>query len=110
MEYGQAFGEDVVPYNRYLTLPAANFPNTQKLYNTLTKQNKDLVVPSFETVKSRMDGAKMPMMDKAIADIAAQAHQQEQAKSTFAELGRSVNPLEQSLDVANCKSHLGFIG
>lgn len=54
MEYAEAFGEDTVPYNRYLTLPAANYPNTQRLYNTLTKQNKDLVVPSFEPVKSKM--------------------------------------------------------
>ncbi|MDX2214114.1 MAG: phycobilisome rod-core linker polypeptide [Oculatellaceae cyanobacterium bins.114] len=67
-EYIQAFGEDVVPYNRFLTLPAANFPNSQKLYNTLTKQNKDLVVPSFETVKSKMDVAHMPLMGMAIAD------------------------------------------
>jgi phycobilisome core-membrane linker protein len=113
MEYSQAFGEDVVPYNRYLTLPAANFPNTQKLYNTLTKQNKDLVVPSFETVKSRMDGSKMPLMGKAIADIAAQTRQQEQAKAALVELGRSSthalahNALTQSVDstadTANCK-------
>ncbi|MDJ1176298.1 phycobilisome rod-core linker polypeptide [Roseofilum sp. BLCC_M114] len=50
MEYLQAFGEDVVPYCRYNTLPAANFPNTEKLYNQLTKQSKDIVVPSFEPV------------------------------------------------------------
>jgi phycobilisome core-membrane linker protein len=108
MEYSQAFGEDVVPYNRYLTLPAANFPNTQKLYNTLTKQNKDLVVPSFETVKSRIDGSKMPLMGKAIADMAAQARQQEQATAAFVELGRSSNnALTQSADLtadtAHCK-------
>jgi phycobilisome core-membrane linker protein len=53
MEYVQAFGEDVVPYNRFLTLPAANYPNTQTLYNKLTKQDSVLVVPSFEPVKSR---------------------------------------------------------
>jgi phycobilisome core-membrane linker protein len=53
MEYLQAFGEDVVPYNRFLTLPAANYPNTQTLYNKLTKQDSVLVVPSFEPVKSR---------------------------------------------------------
>ncbi|MGK7916745.1 MAG: phycobilisome rod-core linker polypeptide [Prochloraceae cyanobacterium] len=51
MEYLQAFGEDTVPYRRYPTLPAANFPNTEKLYNTLTKQNKDIVVPSFPPAK-----------------------------------------------------------
>jgi phycobilisome core-membrane linker protein len=50
MEYLQAFGEDVVPYNRFLTLPAANYPNTQTLYNRLTKQDKSIVVPSFEQV------------------------------------------------------------
>lgn len=51
MEYLQTFGEDVVPYRRFPTLPAANFPNTEKLYNQLTKQNRDLVVPSFEPTK-----------------------------------------------------------
>jgi len=30
-EYLDAFGEDVVPYNRYETFPAANYPNTQEL-------------------------------------------------------------------------------
>jgi phycobilisome core-membrane linker protein len=53
MEYLQAFGEDVVPYNRFLTLPAANYPNTQALYNKLTKQDKTLVVPSFIAAKPR---------------------------------------------------------
>jgi phycobilisome core-membrane linker protein len=51
MEYVEAFGEDVVPYNRFLTLPAANYPNTQTLYNKLTKQDKVLVVPSFSSSK-----------------------------------------------------------
>ena len=51
MEYLQAFGEDTVPYRRFPTLPAANFPNTEKLYNTLTKQNNDIVVPSFPPAK-----------------------------------------------------------
>jgi phycobilisome core-membrane linker protein len=46
-EYVTAFGEDVVPYNRFLTLPAANYPNTQRLYNKLTKQDAKLEVPSF---------------------------------------------------------------
>ncbi|AKG20249.1 phycobilisome rod-core linker polypeptide, partial [Calothrix sp. 336/3] len=81
-EYIQAFGEDTVPYNRYLTLPAANFPNTQKLYNQLTKQNKDVLVPSFESSKSRMNVAQMPLMAQAIADMAAKTRD-------FAELGRS---------------------
>jgi len=52
MEYAQVFGEDTVPYRRFPTLPAANFPNTEKLYNQLTKQNKEIVVPSFEPVPS----------------------------------------------------------
>jgi len=52
MEYLQVFGEDTVPYRRYPTLPAANFPNTEKLYNKLTKQDEELVVPSFKPVKT----------------------------------------------------------
>jgi phycobilisome core-membrane linker protein len=89
MEYLQAFGEDTVPYCRFLTLPAANFPNTQKLYNQLTKQNKDLVVPSFESVKPRMDAAKMPLTGKAIADLKAKERQMDMSKPKFVELGRS---------------------
>ncbi|EAW37012.1 phycobilisome rod-core linker polypeptide [Lyngbya sp. PCC 8106] len=50
MEYSQVFGEDTVPYRRFPTLPAANFPNTERLYNQLTKQNGDIVIPSFEPV------------------------------------------------------------
>lgn len=50
MEYAEVFGEDTVPYRRFPTLPAANFPNTERLYNQLTKQNGDIVVPSFEPV------------------------------------------------------------
>ncbi|HEY9886904.1 MAG TPA: phycobilisome rod-core linker polypeptide, partial [Candidatus Obscuribacterales bacterium] len=61
-EYSECFGEDVVPFRRFPTLPAANFPNTERLYNQLTKQNSDLVVPSFEPVTSSMDGAQMPIM------------------------------------------------
>jgi phycobilisome core-membrane linker protein len=49
-EYSDCFGEDTVPYRRFPTLPAANFPNTERLYEQLTKQNSDLVVPSFEPV------------------------------------------------------------
>ncbi|MDB9349730.1 phycobilisome rod-core linker polypeptide [Nodularia spumigena] len=91
VEYSQAFGEDTVPYRRFPTLPAANFPNTQKLYNQLTKQNKDVVVPSFETVKPRMNSANMPILAKAIADLAAQARQMDKTKPLFIELGRSFN-------------------
>jgi phycobilisome core-membrane linker protein len=72
-EYGHAFGEDTVPYNRFLTLPAANYPNTQTLYNKLTKQDAQLVVPSFDTIKPKMDGSKLPLMGKAMADNAAKA-------------------------------------
>ena len=52
MEYVQVFGEDTVPYRRFPTLPAANFPNTEKLYNRLTKQNDEIVIPSFDTTKA----------------------------------------------------------
>lgn len=47
-EYAEYFGEDTVPYRRFPTLPAANFPNTNRLYDQLTKQNADVVVPSFK--------------------------------------------------------------
>ncbi|ERN39889.1 phycobilisome protein/phycobilisome linker polypeptide [Rubidibacter lacunae KORDI 51-2] len=53
-DYIQSFGEDVVPYRRYPTLPAANFPNTQTLYNKLTKQDNEVVVPSFTPIPSRI--------------------------------------------------------
>jgi phycobilisome core-membrane linker protein len=56
-EYLDAFGEDVVPYNRYETFPAGNFPNTMELYNRLTKQDKSIVVPSFKPVKSKAVGS-----------------------------------------------------
>ncbi len=54
MEYLQLFEEDTVPYRRFPTLPAANFPNTERLYNKLTKQDKDIVVPSFEPTAFNM--------------------------------------------------------
>ncbi len=85
-EYSQVFGEDVVPYNRFLTLPAANYPNSQTLYNKLTKQDKQVVVPSFDTIKPRMDMSKLPMTGKAIADNAAKARQSE---PSLVGLGRS---------------------
>lgn len=91
MEYLQVFGEDTVPYRRFPTLPAANFPNSEKLYNQLTKQNDDLVVPSFKPVKSRMVAEKMPMTGKAIADMAAKARDTDRSKPLFVELGRSFN-------------------
>nr|WGH13694.1 Phycobilisome linker polypeptide [Lophurella pseudocorticata] len=51
-EYKQIFGVNKVPYRRFPTLPAANFPNTEKLYNSLTKQNTDIVVSSFRSISS----------------------------------------------------------
>ncbi len=69
-EYLEVFGEDTVPYNRYLTLPAANFPNTQRLYNKLTKQDAKLEVPSFVPVKTKVDyTSATPTLDKQPATI-----------------------------------------
>ncbi len=100
MEYSQVFGEDTVPYRRFPTLPAANFPNTERLYNKLTKQDDELVVPSFKPVKSRMDGAKLPLTGKAIADLAAKSRQMDMSKPKFIELGRSFqNGNGQSVEV-----------
>ncbi|MFM7424447.1 MAG: phycobilisome rod-core linker polypeptide, partial [Elainella sp.] len=79
-EYAQYFGEDTVPYRRFPTLPAANFPNTDRLYNQLTKQNKDVVVPSFEPVKSRTDINKLPL---------TQALASAKKPNELVELGRS---------------------
>ncbi len=93
MEYLQAFGEDVVPYNRFLTLPAANYPNTQTLYNKLTKQDSTLVVPSFDTIKPRMDGSKMPLMGMALAKMAADERKAETA-SAYRELSRTAAEAE----------------
>lgn len=47
-EYKVLFGNNVVPYRRFPTLPAGNFANTTKLYS-LTKQLRNLVVPSFSS-------------------------------------------------------------
>ena len=98
MEYAQVFGEDTVPYRRFPTLPAANFPNTQRLYNQLTKQNKDIVVPSFEPVSSRMDVAQMPLTGKAIADMKAKERQMEMSKPEFVELARSFQSSGQTVE------------
>nr|YP_009392692.1 phycobilisome linker polypeptide [Bostrychia tenella]ARW61254.1 phycobilisome linker polypeptide [Bostrychia tenella] len=51
-EYNIIFGPNTVPYRRFPTLPAANFPNTEKLYNTLTKQSDQIVVSSFKSISS----------------------------------------------------------
>jgi phycobilisome core-membrane linker protein len=66
MEYLQMFNEDVVPYRRFPTLPAANFPNTERLYNQLTKQNDDLVVPSFEPVPNTTDINKAALASNVV--------------------------------------------
>ncbi|MBW4658747.1 MAG: phycobilisome rod-core linker polypeptide [Drouetiella hepatica Uher 2000/2452] len=100
VEYAENFGEDTVPYRRFPTLPAANFPNTNRLYDQLTKQNKDVVIPSFEPVKPRMDISKMPLMSKAIADNEKQARQSTQA--TLVESGRSIASVAE-VDVATRK-------
>nr|YP_009297925.1 phycobilisome core-membrane linker protein [Plocamium cartilagineum]AOM67863.1 phycobilisome core-membrane linker protein [Plocamium cartilagineum] len=50
IEYTTIFGCDIVPYRRFPTLPAANFPNTERLYNTFTKQNNLIVIPSFKAI------------------------------------------------------------
>lgn len=50
LEYNNIFNINTVPYRRFPTLPAANFPNTEKLYGTLTKQNNKVIVPSFDVV------------------------------------------------------------
>ena len=49
-EYDTLFGNTIVPYRRFPTLPAANFPNTEKLYNNLTKQDTSIIIPSFKPV------------------------------------------------------------
>nr|YP_009397032.1 phycobilisome linker polypeptide [Spyridia filamentosa]ARW66218.1 phycobilisome linker polypeptide [Spyridia filamentosa] len=50
VEYKAIFGSNTVPYRRFPTLPAANFPNTERLYNTLTKQNDNITIPSFQSI------------------------------------------------------------
>ena len=47
-EYKAIFGSNIVPYRRFPTLPAANFPNTERLHQKLTKQNDNIIVPSFK--------------------------------------------------------------
>nr|YP_010336934.1 phycytochrome bilisome core-membrane linker protein [Madagascaria erythrocladioides]QUE28968.1 ApcE [Madagascaria erythrocladioides]UNJ16519.1 phycytochrome bilisome core-membrane linker protein [Madagascaria erythrocladioides] len=50
-EYEVLFGSNTIPYRRFPTLPASNFPNTEKLYNNFTKQDMSIVVPSFKAIK-----------------------------------------------------------
>ncbi len=65
-EYAQYFGEDTVPYRRFPTLPAANFPNTEILYNRLTKQSSDVVVPSFSASSATTPVEQLPLMAGAL--------------------------------------------
>ena len=51
-EYDSIFGTNTVPHRRFPTLPAANFPNTETLYTTFTKQNLNIVVNSFPSTSS----------------------------------------------------------
>nr|YP_010618898.1 Phycobilisome linker polypeptide [Deltalsia parasitica]WAX02911.1 Phycobilisome linker polypeptide [Deltalsia parasitica] len=51
-EYEKIFGSNIVPYRRFPTLPAANFPNTEKLYNNFTKQDTNIIVSSFPSTSS----------------------------------------------------------
>ena len=50
-EYKTLFGETTVPYRRFPTLPASNFPNTEKLYTNFTKQDQSVIVPSFKAIE-----------------------------------------------------------
>jgi phycobilisome core-membrane linker protein len=87
-EYLDAFNEDTVPYNRYLTLPAANYPNTQRLYNKLTKQNSTVEIPSFDPIKSSMDASTLPMTAMAMA-----------AQPAYAALSRTSSPMFEPTSV-----------
>ncbi|MDX1976692.1 MAG: phycobilisome rod-core linker polypeptide [Pseudanabaenaceae cyanobacterium bins.68] len=99
-EYLEAFGEDVVPYNRFATFPAANFPNSQTLYNRLTKQDNSLVVPSFEPVKPSMDAAAMPLLASQIVANRLAASLPDPTQPRFIQLGRSyANGNGQSVEV-----------
>jgi len=49
-EYQDLFGNNTVPFRRFPTLPAANFPNTNTLFGRQTKQNDIVVVPSFKAI------------------------------------------------------------
>ena len=68
-EYAQYFGEDTVPYRRFPTLPAANFPNTEILYHRLPKQSAGVGVPSFEDASvAPSTTERMPLMAGALED------------------------------------------
>lgn len=99
-EYADNFGEDTVPYRRFPTLPAANFPNTEKLYNRLTKQTRDLVVPSFVPAPATLDVATLPLMAEATTAAAATTAE------LVGSLGRSSQGEELSGAVAPISSRL----
>jgi phycobilisome core-membrane linker protein len=50
-EYIEVFGDNIVPYRRFPTLPAGTFPNTEIVYNNLTKQKFFIVMPSYKSQK-----------------------------------------------------------
>jgi len=85
-EYAEVFGEDTVPYRRFPTLPAASFPNTERLYGQQTRQNEAVAFPSFSPMKSRLDASRMPLMAERLADIETQA---QAGKELVTSLGRS---------------------
>jgi phycobilisome core-membrane linker protein len=49
-EYAEVFGDARVPFRRFPTLPAANFPNTNILFNKQTKQDDIVTIPSFKAI------------------------------------------------------------
>lgn len=99
-EYAEAFGEDTVPYRRFPTLPAANFPNTEKLHNQLTKQNEAIVVPSFAPVKPSLDSSTLPLVTQALVEIKALDRKGDPTLPRFIQLGRSFsNGDGQSVEV-----------
>ncbi len=88
-EYQEVFGEDTVPYNRFATFPAGNFVNTQKLYAQLTKQSKEIVVPSFRPVQSRLDLAQTPLVSAKVAEMEANRRKPDPKLPRFIQLGLS---------------------
>jgi phycobilisome core-membrane linker protein len=88
-EYGRLYGEDTVPYWQFPVLPAANYPNSLELYNRFTRQNDNLVVPSFSPIRTRADGTSMPLMRVAMDEVMAAKKRPDLSKPLFVELGRS---------------------
>lgn len=99
-EFQRLYGEDTVPYWQYPVLPAANYPNSLELYNRFTKQNDDLVVPSFEPVRNKLDNAAMPLMQVGMQEVMAEKKRMDAAKPAYLELGRSFQGINgQSVEV-----------